>query len=90
MDRLLNKEKNVELLNRIFNLNFGDFLKAYLNEENEIITNDNYHIYLEGFEFFSESYNEYANKEKNKLKSQIIDIIEGTQNKIKPRAKKRH
>lgn len=90
IDRLLNKEKNVELLNRIFNLNFGDFLKAYLNDENEIITNDNYHIHLEGFEFFSECYNEYANKEKNKLKSQIIDIIEGTQNKIKPRAKKRY
>ena len=97
IDRLLDEEKNdprvnIKKLNIIFNLSFGDFLIAYLNDLKEIKTNDNYIIGLKGFKTFRQCFNErkdkYTQAQKNMFRKNILDIIQGQTRNRKPRSLK--
>ena len=62
-----------------------DFLKAYLNDENRIIKNDdtygNINIDFFGFETYSQCFNgEYSKEEKEKFKIYVLDILENKSN----------
>ena len=94
---MLDEEKNdprvdIKKLNIIFNLSFGDFLIAYLNDLKEIKTNDNYIIGLKGFKTFRQCFNErkdkYTQAQKNMFRKNILDIIQGQTHNRKPRSLK--
>ena len=84
IDMLLENEikdenKQIKILNGLFNLCFKDFLIAYLNDETEIKISDDIIISLKGFKTFGSSFNErktgYNQSQKNVYKKNILEII---------------
>ena len=72
-----NKNKNEEIFKII---KFQDFLKAYLNNDKEIIikekNNSSYHLDLTGFETYEQSFNsEYSKDEKEEYKQYVFKIM---------------
>ena len=72
-----NKHKNEEIFKII---KFQDFLKAYLNNDKEIIKDEknisSYHLDLTGFETYEQSFNpEYSKEEKEEYKQYVFKII---------------
>ena len=94
INKLLQQENNnpnvvIKIFNKIFNLKFGDFLLAYLNDEKEIkIGGEN--ICLKKFKTFGQCFNErknnYTQSQKDLYKKHILDIIENKKSYRKPRA----
>ena len=94
INKLLEKENNnpnviIKIFNKIFNLTFGDFLLAYLNDEKEIkIGGEN--ICLKKFKTFGQCFNErknnYTQSQKDLYKKHILDIIENKKSYRRPRA----
>ncbi len=94
INKLLQEEKNnpnaiVKILDKLFNLTFGDFLLAYLNDQKEIKIGEEI-IYLRGFKTFAQCFNErknnYTQSQKDLYKRHILDIIENKKSYRKPRA----
>ena len=72
-----NKNENEELFKVV---KFQDFLKAYLNNDVEIIKEEegisSYHLDLKGFETYEQSFNpEYSKEEKEEYKQYVFTII---------------
>ena len=94
INKLLEEEKNnpkktTKIFNDLFKLSFGVFLKAYLNDEKEIKIFDE-KIDLIGFNTFGECFNigknKYSQKQKNRYKNHIFDIIENKKRNRKARS----
>ena len=74
-----NQNENEEIFKVI---KFQDFLKAYLNNEKEIIKEEegifSYNLDLTGFETYEQSFNsEYTKEEKEEYKQYVITIMNG-------------
>ena len=78
-NELKDENKQLKILNGLFNLCFKDFLIAYLNDESEITIFDDIKISLEGFKTFGSCFNErkdgYNQSQKNVYKKNIFEII---------------
>ena len=79
---ILENNNSKELYDLIFNLTFGDFLKAYLNDENNITINETT-INLKGFKTYNQCLNDEYTNEKNQkpLYREILLNILNNQNK---------
>ena len=66
------------ILFRLLNLTFGEFLKAYLNDDKMIKKNESF-ISLEGFKTFEKCFNEgddsYTKDQKEKYKKKLLEIV---------------
>ena len=80
---LMNENNNSELLFKLLNLTFGDYLDVYINDK--IVINKNGTIIkLEGFKTFKDCFNEdndiYTNDKKEKYRQYINKIINDENN----------
>ena len=78
-NELKDENKQIKILNGLFNLCFKDFLIAYLNDETEIKICDDINISLKGFKTFGSCFNEkkdgYNQSQKNIYKKNILEMI---------------
>jgi hypothetical protein len=78
-NELKDENKQIKILNGLFNLCFKDFLIAYLKDETEIKISDDINISLKGFKTFSSCFNErkdgYNQSQKNVYKKNILEMI---------------
>ena len=76
LDDILKNDKT-GILFKLLNLTFGEFFKAYLNDELMIKKNETF-ISLEGFETFKQCFNEgddsYTKEQKEKYKEKLLVI----------------
>ena len=86
-NELKDENKQIKILNGLFNLCFKDFLIAYLNDETEIKICDDINISLKGFKTFGSCFNEkkdgYNQSQKNVYKNKILEIIYNSKRNIK-------
>ena len=86
-NELKDENKQIKILNGLFNLCFKDFLIAYLNDETEIKISDDINISLKGFKTFGSCFNErkdgYNQSQKNVYKNKILEIIYNSKRNIK-------
>lgn len=80
---LINENNNSELLLKLINLTFGDYLDAYINDKTYINKNGTI-INLEGFKTFNQCFNEdndiYTKDKKEKYRQYINKIINDENN----------
>ena len=78
------ENKQIKILNGLFNLRFKDFLTAYLNDETEIKIFGDIIISLNGFKTFGSCFNErknmYTQNQKNLYKKNILELLDDLNN----------
>ena len=78
------ENKQIKILNGLFNLRFKDFLTAYLNDETEIKIFGDTIISLNGFKTFGTCFNErknmYTQNQKNLYKKNILELLDDLNN----------
>ena len=80
-NELKDGNKQIKILNRLFNLCFKDYLIAYLNNKKEIKISDDINISLNGFKTFDSCFNEIFKEIntqdlKEKYKTKILDMLD--------------
>ena len=75
-DELKDENKQIKILNGLFNLYFKDFLDVYLNGKKEIKIFDDINISLDGFQTYDSCFQKiYDQNQRNKYKSKILDML---------------
>lgn len=79
-DELKDENKQIKILNGLFNLYFKDFLAVYLNGKTEIKIFDDINISLDGFETYDSCFKDiYDQNLRDKFKTKILEMLNNNQ-----------